>query len=78
MFKIKFWLEEFFKVVELEGLAVCEGAYFYKYSTLSSFGSGVFGFVWIVVDKEKNKEVFWFLEGSGLGFILDGSMILVF
>ncbi|XP_010604937.1 PAS domain-containing serine/threonine-protein kinase isoform X1 [Fukomys damarensis] len=43
--------------VELEGLAACEGEYSCKYSTLRPLGSGAFGFVWIAVDKEQNKEV---------------------
>lgn len=28
VFRVRFWFEEFFKVVELEGLVVCEGEYF--------------------------------------------------
>ncbi|XP_004386571.1 PAS domain-containing serine/threonine-protein kinase [Trichechus manatus latirostris] len=55
--KAKPWFEEPPKVAELEGLAACEGAYSHKYSTLSSLGSGAFGFVWTAVDKEENKEV---------------------
>ncbi|XP_023578007.1 PAS domain-containing serine/threonine-protein kinase [Octodon degus] len=42
---------------ELEGLAACEGKYSHKYSTVRPLGSGAFGFVWIAVDKEQNKEV---------------------
>ncbi|XP_052493488.1 PAS domain-containing serine/threonine-protein kinase [Budorcas taxicolor] len=51
------WFEEPPKAVEPEGLAACEGAYSLKYSTLSPIGSGAFGFVWMAVDKEANKEV---------------------
>ena len=77
MLKTKSWLEESPKAVELEGLAACEGAYSHKYSTLSPLGSGAFGFVWTAVDKEKNKEVLWLLEGSGPGPTSDGSMTSV-
>ncbi|XP_040087899.1 PAS domain-containing serine/threonine-protein kinase [Oryx dammah] len=51
------WFEEPPKAMEPEGLAACEGPYSLKYSTLSPMGSGAFGFVWMAVDKEANKEV---------------------
>ncbi|XP_013363515.1 PREDICTED: PAS domain-containing serine/threonine-protein kinase isoform X2 [Chinchilla lanigera] len=55
--RAKPWAEEAPTPVELEGLAACEGEYSCKYSTQRPLGSGAFGFVWIAVDKEQNKEV---------------------
>ncbi|KAM6152747.1 PAS domain-containing serine/threonine-protein kinase [Erethizon dorsatum] len=57
MLRVKPWAEEAPTPAELEGLAACEGEYSNKYSTLRPLGSGAFGFVWIAVDKEQNKEV---------------------
>lgn len=55
--RTKPWAEEAPTPMELEGLAACEGEYSRKYITLRPLGSGAFGFVWIAMDKEQNKEV---------------------
>lgn len=57
MLRAKPWFEDSQTPAELEGLAACEGEYSHKYNTLRPLGSGAFGFVWIAVDKECNKEV---------------------
>lgn len=74
MLRAKPWFEESPTPAELEGLAACEGEYSHKYNTLRPLGSGAFGFVWIAVEKECNKEVLGSCgDGSTAGPVVHNS-----